>query len=88
MMVVLVRYEETVGVVLVRGQELAHKMAVDVGKSRNVEGDTRKLANTSKMTGFNVVHEVGANFGDVEVVKRVLYKVCEGKSPFSSKSFL
>ena len=87
-MVVLVWYEMIGRVILVRGQELAHKMAVDVRKSRNVEGDTRKLANTSKMAGFNLVHEVGDNVGGVEVVKRVLYKVCEGKSPFSEKSFV
>ena len=73
-MEVRVRQQPIGGVVHVRGQELTHKVAVDVRLGRHVVGETNKLLHAHMTADSNFVNKVRSDFGDVKVLKRVANK--------------
>ena len=59
------------GVVHVRGQELTHKVAVDVRLGRHVVGEAKQIIPAHVSADYHCVNEVRSKFCDVQVVENI-----------------
>ena len=66
------------GVVHVRGQQLTHKVAVDVRLGRHVVGEAKQFIHAHIRADFHCVNEVRSDLCAVQVVEKITNKV--GKS--------
>ena len=69
------------GVVHVRGQELTHKVAVDVRLGRHVVGEAKQVIHAHVGANFHCVNEVRSDFCDVQIVEEIASKVGESEAP-------
>ena len=76
-------------VVLISGQELTPKFAVNIRRCRQIEGETRHSVDAGDGAVDERGNESRSNFADIEIVKLVVKKVGVGysRSGISFKSF-
>ena len=76
-------------VVLISGQELTPKFAVNIRRCRQIEGETRHSVDAGDGAVDERGNESRSNFADIEIVKLVVKKVGVGysRSGVSFKSF-
>ena len=76
------------GVVHVRGQELTHKVAVDVRLGRHVVGEAKQIIPAHVSTDSHCVNEVRSDFCDVQVAKEITNKADGRAEIFGGQNFV
>ena len=67
------------GVIHVRGQELTHKVAVDVTLGRHVVGEAKQVHHAHVPADSHFVNKEWSDFCDVQVLEKVTNKAGERK---------